>query len=691
VNFFFNNFGLLTQYLWDLIWPNSPNTTTNKEKTMSLTPLKTKTKLQDSPTSAPKYAVTVKDAKGQEIKCGDPSATRALVALMDLGAVNGGAASHWGGPAAAAEITSAIHALMFQTPKWYQSYNFVNDIGHAENGVYALRANLGYGDLDFTALKGFRSIESKLTGHGESHLYPEGVLLSNGPLSSAVPQAQGLAIADKLIGNDRVTIVTMSDGASMEGEAKEAFAAIPGFHKQGKINPFILVVSDNNTKLSGRISEDSFDMTPTFSSMESLGWNIIKVDNGNDLQACYTAIENAVESAKNNGPVCIWLKTVKGYGVKATEEAKSGGHGFPVKAYSDDIIGFVDEIWGGKTPEEFTTWAKELTVKPEANASSSSIKKEKAQAGFSRAAIKAVQANKPVFSVSSDLQGSTGMAAFQKEYPTHALDVGIAESNMVSTAAGLSKAGFIPVVDTFAAFGVTKGNLPHIMASLSSCPMIAVYSHTGFQDAADGASHQSTTYMSAVSSIPYAKAVVVSTSAEAESLMTQAIEEIESARIEGRDGESYFFFVGRENFPAELKEGMEYKLGRAQVIREGKDGVLVGCGPTLFKALKAADELASQGVEVTVINNSSVNTPDVETIGNALKNANNKLITVEDHQVIGGMGSMLIHALKDNGFEFKSKSLGIKGHFGQSAYTADQLYSKNGLDEVAIIGAFNGL
>ena len=101
--------------------------------------------------------------------------------------------------------------------------------------------------------------------------------------------------------------------------------------------------------------------------------------------------------------------------------------------------------------------------------------------------------------------------------------------------------------------------------------------------------------------------------------------------------------------------------------------------------------LKEQGFEITVINNSSVNSPDIETISHALKNANHKLITVEDHQVIGGMGSILIHALKDNGVEFKSKSLGIKGNFGQSAYTADQLYAKNGIDEVAIVGAFNKL
>lgn len=659
---------------------------------MSLKPLKVTNKLHPAPTVAPKYKAFVKDANGNDIACGCPMATRALVALMDLGAVNGGAASHWGGPAAAAEVMSATHAIMFKESNWFDHYNFVNDIGHAENGIYGLRANLGFGDLDFNALKGFRSIESKLTGHGESHLYPEGVLLSNGPLSSSVPQAQGLAIGDKLIGNERVTICSMSDGASMEGEAKESFAAIPGLHKKGKINAFVLILSDNNTKLSGRISEDSFDMVPTFDSLSALGWNIVKVKNGNNLQDCFTAVEKAIELSKSEGPVVVWLKTVKGFGVKATEESASGGHGFPVKGYSEDIIPFVNEIFNGEAPSEFIDWAKSLTVKPETKASApSSVKKEKAQAGFARAAINAVKSGKPVISVSCDLQGSTGMGPFHKECPDNSIDIGIAESNMVSTAAGLSKAGFIPVVDTFAAFGVTKGNLPHVMASLSSCPMIAVYSHTGFQDAADGASHQSTTYLANMSSIPNTIVCVVSTSKEAETLMTEAIEAIESARKNDTEASSYIFFVGRENFPEFYNESLTYKVGEAQTIISGTDGVIVSNGPLLAKAIEAAELLKLDGKNVTVINNATVNVPDIKTIGAALKANGNKLITIEDHQVIGGMGAQLIHALKDNGFEFSSKSLGIKGNFGQSAYTAGQLYTKNGIDENAVVDAFKNL
>src|SRR5437867_3478194 len=325
-----------------------------------LTPLNLKVRLAPAPRRAPKYSVTVKNTAGQEVILGDPRATRALVALMDVHAVNGGAACHWGGPSAFAETMAAIHGLMFATQgrSWHEAFNFVNDAGHTENGIYALRANYGFDGMTFEDLKLFRSIKSKLTGHGESHLNPQGVLLSNGPLSSALPQAQGLAIADKVAKRDRLTIVTISDGGSMEGEAKEAFAAIPGLAAKGRLNPFVLVISDNDTKLSGRITQDAFSMQNTFQAMSALGWNVVHVPNGHDLQAVYQAVENGVEqaTARPGFPVCLWVKTIKGYGVKATEESPAGGHGFPL-TNGEKIVEVVNEIYGGLTPPELADGA----------------------------------------------------------------------------------------------------------------------------------------------------------------------------------------------------------------------------------------------------------------------------------------------------------------------------------------------
>ena len=674
------------------------NSVVAKVELPPLKPQALKAKLAPTPKAPPSHAQRVRNLAGHEVTVADPRAIRASVALMDVHAVNGGAACHWGGPAAFAEMSAALHAQMFAVTgrPWYEAYNFVNDAGHAENGIYAIRALYGFDGQSFETLKGFRSIASKLTGHGESHLNPEGVLVSNGPLSSSLPVAQGLALGDKLAGKDRTTVCLLSDGASMEGEAKEAFAAIPGLAGKGRLNPFVLMLSDNDTKLSGRITKDAYSMQPTFETLGGLGWNVLKVPNGHDLAAVYLAVERGVAAARLDPtrPVCLWIKTIKGYGVKSTMENSAGGHGFPL-ANGEKIVEFVDEIYSGQTPDDFKAWAqalrrdwesKEAAKQAKAAAaaanpaapSAPAVKKDKVQAGLAAGALRAAQEGLPVYSVSSDVQGSTGISSFQKATDRF-VEVGIAESNMISTAAGLSKVGFIPIVDTFGQFGVTKGNLPLTMAALSQAPVIAMFSHVGFQDAADGASHQATTYFAATAAIPHTVVIAPSCAEEAESFMYQAIRHIADERTAGRDGESVLFFVGRENYPVRWVEGSNYAWGKAQVIQAGTDVVLIGSGVLFNKALEAAKILATQGKSATVINNPFINRVDVATIGAAVQRCGGRLVTIEDHQVIGGMGTLVSHALSQAGIAHRVKTLGIPGEFGQSAYTAEELYAKYGL------------
>ncbi len=226
------------------------------------------------------------------------------------------------------------------------------------------------------------------------------------------------------------------------------------------------------------------------------------------------------------------------------------------------------------------------------------------------------------------------------------------------------------------------------MASLSEAPVIAVFSHTGFQDAADGASHQSLTYLSAVSSIPNVKVIIPASSNEAESLMKEALEEMKADKEAGKTPHSYVFFVGRENFPVDM--GGESKLGKAQVLKSGKDGLIVASGPMVSKALQASQELESEGKQVGVINNYNVNFPDLGAIAKELQ-ASKKLVTIEDHQLIGGMGAQLVHGLKQISADFECRSLGVQGVFGQSAYTADELYDKNKLNAAGIKSALKSL
>ena len=146
-----------------------------------------KNPLAGNPGRDPEYSVGVKAADGATVNVANPTATRVALACMNMNAVMGGAACHWGGPSAYAEIMSSIYGIMFRSDDFLTDYNFLNDAGHAENGLYALKANYGYAALTWEDLKGFRSIESKLTGHGESHLFGEGVMVSKSKMFSNPP------------------------------------------------------------------------------------------------------------------------------------------------------------------------------------------------------------------------------------------------------------------------------------------------------------------------------------------------------------------------------------------------------------------------------------------------------------------------------------------------------------------------
>ncbi len=667
-------------------------------------PLQVKNHLAGTPKAQPHFSKKIQIKKflngsPEELHFSEPNFIRALVALMDMNAVLGGAACHYGGPAALSELWSAAHAIMFadadmNKKQWHELYHFVNDAGHCENGLYAIKANYQMAGLNFNSLKGFRSIESQLTGHGEAHLFPQGVYVSNGPLGSAIPQSQGLALAEKLAGTNRTTICTLSDGAAMEGEAKEALAAIPGLAKTGKLAPYVLLISDNNTKLSGRIDKDSFSMNGTFSSLTALGWKVIQLENGNNLEECANSISQAIAQARENSnqPVAIWAKTIKGIGTKKTAESASGGHGFPCKSASE-LTAFVQEILGSEAmPAMFTEWITELNqleLKIKANAVPDTG--EKIQKGIAKAMMTAAQKGQPIISVTSDLPGSTGVADFRKEFPQQSFDVGVAESNMISVAAGLSKQGFIPVVDTFAQFGVTKGALPMTMASLSEAPIVAIFSHTGFQDAADGASHQALSYMSMLATIPHVDLYSLSTSEEAENILSQIFENFVTARAQGQTPHSSVLFLGRENFPKTYsteKNKLEYKLAEPQVITShmvgAKNVLLLTTGSLVGEALKASEALAKKSIGSIVVNLHTLNKINVTSLQALLKKCEGRIVTVEDHQVLLGLGAFVCHQLTLAGSSLAIKSLGVKGEFGQSAYNAIELYRKHGVDATAI-------
>ena len=651
------------------------------------------------------FPLNLKDQQGLEFSLTDPKATRALLACMNMSAVLGGAAAHWGGPSALVEIMSALYGLVFyrakkQNKKWSELFHLIQDAGHCQNGLYALLANYQLAGLSLEDLKHFRSGQSPLTGHGESHVFPEGVYLSNGPLGSTVAQAQGLAMADRYRNLNRITILSMSDGACMEGESKEALNAIPGLAFRGKINPFLLLISYNNTKLTGRIDEDSFCLKPFLKSLSVLGWDSSFIPKGNDLPTVFETIQKALQKLyqPNSQPVALIFKTCKGFGVQQTVQDPAGGHGFPLKK-AQELPDFVKEIYDGTAiPPKISQWIKDLQNHKKASPAPSPYFKadalEKVQVGVSKALIEKKNQGRPLVSISADLYGSTGLGAFRKSFPKDSFDMGVAESNMISVAVGFSKQGFIPVVDTFSQFGITKGALPFIMSALSQAPVIAVFSHAGFQDSADGASHQSLSHFAKTCSLPHSQVFALSCSQEAYHLISQAVEEFYQIRQAGKVPKSSFFFLGRETFPPSLGAN-SYDLKTAQILWDQSDKekpvLIVSCGALVKSALRAGQILLSKGRGSIVINSPCVSDPDTKTLAGALKKCQGRLLVVEDHQKKGGLGSQILLSLHPSSFfetkktPIQFKHLALDGNFGRSAYTAEELYQKFQLDPESLV------
>ena len=169
--------------------------------------------------------------------------------------------------------------------------------------------------------------------------------------------------------------------------------------------------------------------------------------------------------------------------------------------------------------------------------------------------------------------------------------------------------------------------------------------------------------------------------------MYEAVKQQAEARKAQKDPDNYIFFVGRENYPVAWVEKAKYEWNKAQLLQEGSDVVLIGCGPLLGKAIEAGKKLAEQGIKAAVINNPFINQVDMATIGNAVKAAQGRVVTIEDHQRICGMGAQVSHALSLAGIRHQIKSLAMHGEFGQSAYVAEDLYKQHGLSAEKMIEA----
>ncbi|MBE5852591.1 MAG: transketolase family protein [Lachnospiraceae bacterium] len=269
----------------------------------------------------------------------------------------------------------------------------------------------------------------------------------------------------------------------------------------------------------------------------------------------------------------------------------------------------------------------------------------------------------------ADLAGATKTGVFKKAFPDRFIDCGIAECNMTGIAAGLATCGKVPFISSFAMFAAGR-NFEQVRNSIAY-PRLNVKigaTHAGITVGEDGATHQCNEDIALMRTIPGMTVIVPSDDVEAKAAVEAAI---------NHDGPVYLRF-GRAAVPV-INENADYKfeIGKGVVLREGKDVTIVATGICVAEALAAAEKLAADGIDTEVINIHTIKPLDEETVLASAKKTG-KVITVEEHSVIGGLGSAVCDALCAK-LPTPVLKIGMNDMFGESG-SAGALVKKYGLD-----------
>ena len=297
------------------------------------------------------------------------------------------------------------------------------------------------------------------------------------------------------------------------------------------------------------------------------------------------------------------------------------------------------------------------------------VKKVATRESYGNALVELGAENPNVVVLDADLAAATKTGVFKKAYPDRHIDCGIAECNMVGIAAGLATAGKIPFVSSFAMFAAGRAfeqvrnsvGYPHLNVKIGT-------THAGITVGEDGASHQCNEDIALMRTIPGMVVMCPADDIEAKAAVKAAAEYV---------GPVYMRF-GRAACPViNDKPDYKFEIGKGTVVREGTDLTIVATGICVGNALEAADILAAEGISAEVINICTIKPLDEEIIINSAKKTG-KVVTAEEHSVIGGLGSAVCDALCKN-YPVPVMKIGMQDVFGESG-SAAALVEKYKLD-----------
>jgi Transketolase, C-terminal subunit len=305
---------------------------------------------------------------------------------------------------------------------------------------------------------------------------------------------------------------------------------------------------------------------------------------------------------------------------------------------------------------------------------------ENPREAYGQALVELGKKNADVVALEADLGKSTRSILFQEAFPERYFEMGIAEQNMTSTAAGLALAGKMPFVHSFAVFAA--GRAYDQLRNSVCIPKLRVRvcgSSAGLSDFGDGKTHQAIEDMAIMRALPN-MTVLCPADAEETALMVAALGEL--------DGPAYIR-INRNDVPIVYPEGRPYRIGQVLRLKDGGDAVIFACGVMASEALKAAAELDARGVSTRVVNVSTLKPLDRAALA-AEAAGMRAIVTAEEHTVIGGLGSAVAEALRSE-VRAPIEFVGVQDRFGISARDYGEILEHYGLTAQAIASAVEGL
>jgi len=300
------------------------------------------------------------------------------------------------------------------------------------------------------------------------------------------------------------------------------------------------------------------------------------------------------------------------------------------------------------------------------------IEQKATRDGYGDALLELGEWDERIMVLTGDLAESTRVLEFAKKFPDRFVECGVAEQNMMGVAAGLALAGKVPFVSSYAVFSPGRSwDQLRVSVAYSQANVKIAGAHTGISVGPDGATHQALEDIAITRVLPNLTVVVPCDYWETKKAALALGETV---------GPAYFRF-GREKTPIMTSKETLFQVGKAEIFKEGTQVALIGSGPVLYNGLMAALELEAEGVSVLVINNHTIKPIDIETIVWAAK-LTGAVVTLEEHQVMGGCGSAVAEVLAQH-YPVPMEMVGMQNTFGESG-SPEELIKKYGMDKDSI-------